>query len=239
MDLETSSDEHSDTILAPPTQSRHSESDSGLSVDTPPPKPLPCHQLTYLEVAYSLLQIFFSTTVSGVGLVMAGLLLDLVQHWEVFLRVDELFILVPPLLGLKGNLEMTLTARLSTAANLGEVSSLGGYVKCVAYNLALIQGQATMVSLLASCLAVLLGLVVSLGQIDWTLVPLIFTSALLAACVSGLILGVTMAVVVYLCATLRLNPDNLATPMAAAMGDLVTLGEWHIYLLSELKLTCL
>ena len=225
MDLESSLDEHSDTILTPPTQSRHSESDSGLSMDTPPPKPLLSPQLTYLEVAYSLLQIFFSSTLSGVGLVMAGLLLDVVQHWEVFIQVDELFILVPPLLGLKGNLEMTLAARLSTAANMGKVSSIKGYVKCVAYNLALIQGQATLVSILASCLAVLLGLLVSMGRIDWSLVPLIFASALVAACVSGLILGVAMALVVYLCATFKLNPDNLATPMAAAMGDLVTLGE--------------
>ncbi|KAI6656307.1 hypothetical protein LOD99_1107 [Oopsacas minuta] len=221
MELENGSDEHSDTILTPICLSG---SDSGLSIDSPPPKPSLKPPNTYLEVAYSLLQIFISSTLSGVGLVMAGLLLDVVQHWEVFIKVDELFILVPPLLGLKGNLEMTLTARLSTAANLGEVASLGGYLKVVAYNLSLIQGQATIVSILASCLSVLLGLIVSLGQIDWSLVSLIFASAILAACVSGLLLGVVMAVVVYLCATFKLNPDNLATPLAAALGDLVTLG---------------
>ena len=227
MELESSLDEQSDTILTPPTH-LHSESDSGLSIDSPPPqKPPLAPKQTYIEVAYSLLQIFFSTTLSGVGLVMAGLLLDVVQHWEVFLKVDELFILVPPLLGLKGNLEMTLAARLSTAANMGEVTSIKGYIKCVAYNLTLVQGQATVVSIIASFLAVLLGLIVSLGQIDWSLVPLIFASALLAACVSGLILGVTMALLVYLCATFKLNPDNLASPIAAAMGDLVTLGESH------------
>ena len=52
-------------------------------------------------------------------MVLAGLLLDHVQHWKVFKEVPELFILVPALLGLKGNLEMTLASRLSTAANLG------------------------------------------------------------------------------------------------------------------------
>ena len=52
-------------------------------------------------------------------MVLAGLLLDHVQHWKVFREVPELFILVPALLGLKGNLEMTLASRLSTAANLG------------------------------------------------------------------------------------------------------------------------
>lgn len=37
------------------------------------------------------------------------------QHWEVFKVITEVFILVPALVGLKGNLEMTLAARLSTA----------------------------------------------------------------------------------------------------------------------------
>ena len=227
MELENGSDGHSDTNLTPML---HSESDSGLSIDLPPSKPPDKPSNTYLEVAYSLLQIFLSSTLSGFGLVVAGLLLDVVQHWEVFLKVDELFILVPPLLGLKGNLEMTLAARLSTATNLGEVSSLKQYLKVVLYNLSLIQGQATIVSLLASCLAVILGLIVSMGKIDWSLVSLIFASALLAACVSGLLLGVVMAVTVYLCATFKLNPDNLVTPLAAAMGDLVTLGKTQCHL---------
>ncbi|KAI6207154.1 Solute carrier family 41 member 1 [Aphelenchoides besseyi] len=36
------------------------------------------------------------------------------QHWPLFKNVPEMFILVPALLGLKGNLEMTLASRLST-----------------------------------------------------------------------------------------------------------------------------
>ena len=56
---------------------------------------------------------------AGLGMVGAGLVLDCVQYWPVFLSTPELFILVPALIGLKGNLEMTLASRLSTAANLG------------------------------------------------------------------------------------------------------------------------
>ena len=44
------------------------------------------------------------------------------QHWEVFKVITEVFILVPALVGLKGNLEMTLAARLSTA-----VRALSGF----------------------------------------------------------------------------------------------------------------
>ena len=39
------------------------------------------------------------------------------QHWAVFKEVSEVFILVPALLGLKGNLEMTLASRMSTAVS--------------------------------------------------------------------------------------------------------------------------
>ena len=40
------------------------------------------------------------------------------QHWEVFKEITEVFILVPALVGLKGNLEMTLASRLSTAVSV-------------------------------------------------------------------------------------------------------------------------
>ena len=38
-----------------------------------------------------------------------------------FREVSEILIMVPALLGLKGNLEMTLASRLSTAANMGHL----------------------------------------------------------------------------------------------------------------------
>lgn len=40
------------------------------------------------------------------------------QHWKVYVEMKEVFILVPALLGLKGNLEMTLASRLSTQVRL-------------------------------------------------------------------------------------------------------------------------
>lgn len=50
------------------------------------------------------IQIFLPFVVAGFGMVVAGLVLDVVQHWEVFENITDLFILVPALLGLKGNL---------------------------------------------------------------------------------------------------------------------------------------
>ena len=61
------------------------------------------------------------------------------QHWQVYQVVSEVFILVPALLGLKGNLEMTLASRLSTQANLGHMDSRREQWKLIAGNMALIQ----------------------------------------------------------------------------------------------------
>lgn len=50
----------------------------------------------------------------------------ILQHWDVFKYVTEVFILVPALLGLKGNLEMTLASRLSTAVSTQGTPGAGG-----------------------------------------------------------------------------------------------------------------
>ena len=51
-------------------------------------------------------------------MVGAGVIFKEVQTWELFVNISEIVILVPALLGLKGNLEMTLAARLSTQVRI-------------------------------------------------------------------------------------------------------------------------
>ena len=72
---------------------------------------------------FTLLQISIPFLLAGLGMVATGLVLDIVQHWDVFVEIAEIFILVPALLGLKGNLEMTLASRLSTASRSGNISA--------------------------------------------------------------------------------------------------------------------
>jgi hypothetical protein len=67
------------------------------------------------SILETLIQVFIPFMIAGFGMMAAGLLLDAVQHWDVYVNINEIFILVPALLGLKGNLEMTLASRLSTA----------------------------------------------------------------------------------------------------------------------------
>ena len=67
---------------------------------------------------------------AGFGMVGAGIVLDIVQHWNVFKEINELFILVPALLGLKGNLEMTLASRLSTLVRMALLHCCTAAVLC-------------------------------------------------------------------------------------------------------------
>lgn len=79
------------------------------------------------------------------------------QHWKAMVEIEELIMIVPVVLNLKGNLEMNLSARLGTAANMGELDKPSVRRKLILGNLSLLQVQATVVAFVAACVAFLLG----------------------------------------------------------------------------------
>ncbi|KAG1674999.1 Solute carrier family 41 member 2 [Nymphon striatum] len=175
------------------------------------------------ETAISIaVQIFVPFLIAGLGTVGAGLVLDVVQHWKVFTDVSEVFILVPALLGLKGNLEMTLASRLSTQANLGNMDTRSNQWKMIYGNLALIQCQAAVVGFLASLAAMIMGWIPD-GKFDWNHALLLCAASLVTASLASFVLGIIMVLVVIASRKCNVNPDNVATPIAASLGDLTTL----------------
>uniref|UniRef100_A0A667XFY4 Solute carrier family 41 member n=1 Tax=Myripristis murdjan TaxID=586833 RepID=A0A667XFY4_9TELE len=165
------------------------------------------------------LQILVPFLLAGLGTVCAGMLLDFVQHWDVFQEITEIFILVPAVLGLKGNLEMTMASRLSTAA----ISTITFY-----FNLSKIidvfcsQLQATVLGLLAALMATALGWMME-GEMLLNHATLLCAASIATAFMASLLQGVIMVGVIIGSKKVGFNPDNVATPMAASFGDLITL----------------
>nr|XP_042699559.1 solute carrier family 41 member 2 isoform X2 [Chrysemys picta bellii] len=168
------------------------------------------------------LQILVPFLLAGFGTVSAGMVLDIVQHWEVFRNVTEVFILVPALLGLKGNLEMTLASRLSTAVNVGKMDSPIEKWNLIIGNLALKQVQATVVGFLAAVAAVTLGWIPE-GKYRLDHSILLCSSSVATAFIASLLQGIIMVGVIVGSKKTGINPDNVATPIAASFGDLITL----------------
>ena len=61
------------------------------------------------------------------------------------------------------------------------------------------------------------------GHFDINHATLLCASSLVTATVASLILGSLMVAIIVLSRRLKINPDNIATPIAASLGDLVTL----------------
>ncbi|KAG0040960.1 hypothetical protein BGZ82_005511 [Podila clonocystis] len=157
------------------------------------------------------------------GLICAGWLLDAVQHWQVFIEISELIILIPILLNLKGNLEMNLASRLSTASNMGLLDSPATRIAFIKGNLALLQLQSLTVGSVAGLFAFVLGMIVHPTTNDLSEIAIMITSSMLCASVSSFVLGSFMCALVLICRHYKVNPDNIACPLASSFGDLVTL----------------
>ncbi|WFD43182.1 hypothetical protein MPSI1_001837 [Malassezia psittaci] len=94
---------------------------------------------------------------AAAGLLLSGRELDRISRWGVFRAVDKFLILVPVMLNLKGNLELNLTLRMSTASNMGELDNRRTRQTLVRGNLALLQSQALIIACLAGALSFLFG----------------------------------------------------------------------------------
>lgn len=224
---------------------------------------------------------------SLLSLMFSGELLVHLARWPVFLKVDKLFILIPILLNLKGNLEMNLSLRMSTSANIGELDIRRTRETLIVGNMTLLQVQALIVSAGAGILAFSLGVTANRhgGDSQGEALPvasapsssiralaapmrayltnartnkslkspnlaprrvihqhpkppqdpalrlrngyfefvLVLATAMLSASLSSAILGNFMCALVVVARRTGANPDNIASPLAASLGDLMTL----------------
>ncbi|KAL9694996.1 hypothetical protein quinque_014281 [Culex quinquefasciatus] len=169
------------------------------------------------------LQISIPFFIAGIGTIGAGIILGRVEHWKVFAHVTELFILVPALLGLKGQPgRMCLASRLSTQANLGNMTGYREIVHMIVGNIALVQVQATVAAFIVSVFAIGVGAAMN-GRFLFDHAMLLTASSMFTATSSCFVLDFVLVAVILLSNKLKMNPDNLATPLAASIGDVVSI----------------
>ncbi|KAI9445755.1 Mg transporter [Lactarius psammicola] len=196
------------------------------------------------------------------GLLFTGELFSKISHWNAMTSINELIAIVIAILNLKGNIEMNLSARLGTAANMGDLDTPSVRNALILGNLALIQVQSAVVSFIAACFPFLLSAIFpGVGEESPESLPpdtrnlfhylrtpnlghshrgpravppptgfskfnefmVVASTAMSAACLSAIVLGSFMSGLVVLCRKLGRDPDNIAPPIAACLGDLVTM----------------
>lgn len=119
---------------------------------------------------------------------------------------------------------MNLSSRISTAANINLLDDAESRRSILTGNIALMLTQGISIGFLAGVFSSILGLLIHTETNGQANTLLIYAASMWTAGMSGLILGLLMCGIVLLSKRFHVNPDNISTPLAASLGDLVTLG---------------
>ncbi|KAK4470730.1 hypothetical protein MN116_006256 [Schistosoma mekongi] len=173
------------------------------------------------NISYVAREIFPACLLAGIGMVVAGCYVDMLQSSGTLTSKGEsIFEIIPPILGLKGNLEVALSSRLATMVHFRrKFSELSFWL--FATTLAFILVFAVFASMIIPLMIITVHKLSSVSYFSVDLVHLICISSLTCICATCFISAIVYAIV-YTCVFCGANPDNLAPPAAAALGDLVT-----------------
>ncbi|XP_061662125.1 solute carrier family 41 member 2 isoform X2 [Syngnathoides biaculeatus] len=130
-------------------------------------------------------------------------------------------ILVPFLLAGFGTVSAGMVLDV-VQVNVGKMDSPIEKWNLIIGNLALKQVQATVVGFLAAVAAVVLGWIPE-GKFQMSHAVLLCSSSVATAFIASMLQGFIMVGVIVGSKKTGINPDNVATPIAASFGDLITL----------------
>ncbi|XP_030573317.1 solute carrier family 41 member 1-like [Drosophila novamexicana] len=177
----------------------------------------------YREPWYATLgQILIPFIMASMGTITAGVMLGKVENWTVYKEMNELFVLVPGLCGLKGNLDMCVAARLCTQSAMGNMRQKSDIRKIVIGNLAVVQVQAIVCSLFLVIFTVVLKSIIGRTLMVQNLLTLA-ASAIITASTSCIILDTMLLLIILFSQRYRFNPDYMATPIVASIGDVTSI----------------
>jgi mgtE-like transporter len=155
----------------------------------------------------------------GFGELLAGLMLGSMARTLELL--PGLLVLIPAIVGLKGNIDTTLGARLGSATHMGLVTTGRGWLANpeMRHNL----GAALFLSLFMSVASGVLAHLtcVALGLPSAGPVALVLI-AILAGAMSGVFLAFFTAWIVVTAFRRGIDPDNVTGPALSTLGDITT-----------------
>lgn len=161
--------------------------------------------------------ILLLTTVGGVA---AGLLLDSMK--DKFALIPGLLILLPAILGNRGNISGALGSRLASALHLGLIEPKLKLNKTLKDNV-------LAALILNIILSFILGIITYYayilsgfqGQIPASIIDLTLIS-FIAGTLAGVILTVASVLLAILSYSKGLDPDNVLAPLLSTFGDIIT-----------------
>ena len=155
----------------------------------------------------------------GFGELLAGVMLGgMARTLEL---LPGLLVLIPAIVGLKGNIDTTLGARLGSAAHMGLITTGKGWTsnpemrQNLTAALILSLAMSAVAGVLAHFTCVLLGLP-SAGPVAQTLI------AIMAGTLSGVFLAFFTAWIVVTAFNRGIDPDNVTGPALSTLGDIIT-----------------
>jgi cation transporter-like permease len=145
---------------------------------------------------------------AGIGEVCAGIILNNVQNWPAYNAIPQFLVMLPAICGLIGNIETTLSSRLSTHSNLGTLDNFSDAKSLVIGNAAVVLCQASTVGIFAAFASLFMSYITNTSRESITPmnVLLLTSSAATTSIIVNIILGTVLNVIVITSRKLKVNP---------------------------------
>jgi len=154
----------------------------------------------------------------GMGEIAAGSVLG--GMGSLLHSMDGLIVLVPGIIGLRGNISGSLGSRLGSAMHLGLITSENVLNDELHEN---IRASITLSVLMAGLIAILAYATCRILGLP-SLSPLrLLAIALLTGCASGVLQALVTVGIIALAFRREYDPDNITGPILATVGDVITL----------------
>jgi len=167
-------------------------------------------------------QSFVVLILCGIGGILAGTVLG--NMTESLRDVPGLIVLIPAIIGMKGNIFTTLGSRLGSAVHMGLITPEKIFNRELAENVKGTMVLAVLMSVITGAFASLSSYLLSLtGAVPSPNYIAIIIISIVATFITSLILITFTVCIVYVAFKRGLDPDNITGPTLATLGDFIAL----------------